>query len=140
MTEATEAQARALIRDAKTIAVVGASPNEGRASYDVTAYLARSGFTVFPINPGHAGKEIAGLMTYASLADVPEPVDIVDIFRAADAMPGVVDEVLTMNPLPKVVWMQLGLRNEAAAAAAEAAGITVVMDKCTKIEHGGYGR
>jgi predicted CoA-binding protein len=91
---------------------------------------------VIPINPGQAGKEILGRLTYARLADVPEPVDMVDIFRAATAVPGIVDEVLRLDPLPKVIWMQLGVRHDEAAARAEAAGIKVVMNRCPKIEYG----
>jgi hypothetical protein len=125
-----------ILASVKTIAIVGASANEVRPSFFVLKYLIGKGYTVFPINPGHAGKEIAGRLTYARLADVPEPIDMVDVFRASAAVPGVVDEVLAMSPLPKVVWTQLGVRDDAAAARAEAAGIKVVMDRCPKIEFG----
>lgn len=135
MAEPSPSAVADILKTAKTIAVVGASPNEDRPSNEVTQYLVSAGYTVFPVNPGHAGKEIAGRVTYGSLADVPEPIDIVDVFRAADAMPGIVEEALLLDPLPKVFWMQLGLRNEAAATQAESAGITVVQDHCTKIEH-----
>ena len=91
---------------------------------------------VFPVNPGQAGKEILGRKIYASLADIPEPIDMVDIFRTSAAAPGIVDEVLALKPLPKVVWMQLSVRNDEAAAKAEAAGIKVVMNRCPKIEYG----
>ncbi len=84
----------------------------------------------------HAGREILGQTTYARLADIPEPIDMVDIFRAPEAVLGIVDEVLALDPLPKVVWMQLGVRHDAAAAKAEAAGIEVVMNRCPKIEYG----
>ena len=124
-----------VLRSARTIAVVGASPNEARPSFSVMKYLITRGHAVFPITPGQAGKEICGRPVYARLADVPEPIDMVDIFRASDAVPGVVDEVLAMNPLPKVIWMQLGIRSDAAAKAAEAAGIQVVMNRCPKIEY-----
>ncbi|WP_245484229.1 CoA-binding protein, partial [Mesorhizobium sp. M7A.F.Ca.CA.004.06.1.1] len=90
----------------------------------------------FPINPGQAGKEILGRMTYARLADIPEPIDMVDVFRAPAAVPGIVDEALRLDPLPKVIWMQLGVRHDEAAARAEAAGIKVVMNRCPKIEYG----
>lgn len=135
MAEPSQSDISDILKTAKTVAVVGASLDEDKPSNEVTRYLARAGYTVFPVNPGHAGKEIAGLTIYRSLADVPAPIDIVDVFRAADAMPGIVAEALLLDPLPKVFWMQLGLRNDVAAAQAEAAGITVVQNHCTKIEH-----
>ncbi|MER8366701.1 CoA-binding protein [Mesorhizobium sp. M0306] len=125
-----------ILNSVKTIAMVGASANDVRPSYFVLKYLLGKGFSVFPINPGQAGKEILGRMTYARLADVPEPVDMVDVFRASVAVPGIVDEVLRLDPLPKVIWMQLGIRHDEAAARAEAAGIKVVMNRCPKIEYG----
>ena len=134
MAQPSDAEIKSILENTRTIAVVGASPNPDRPSFEVSAYLIRAGYKVIPVNPGHAGKEIAGQMTYASLSDVPEPVDMVDVFRASDAVPGVVEEALMLDPLPKVIWMQLGVRNEAAAAQAEAAGITVVQDRCPKIE------
>ncbi|MER8626033.1 CoA-binding protein [Mesorhizobium sp. M1143] len=125
-----------ILNSVKTIAMVGASANDVRPSFFVLKYLLAKGFSVFPINPGQAGKEILGRMTYASLADLPEPVDMVDIFRASASVPGIVDEVLKLDPLPKVIWMQLGVRDDEAAARAEAAGIKVVMNRCPKIEYG----
>jgi len=125
-----------ILNSVRTIAMVGASPNDVRPSYFVLKYLLAKGFDVFPINPGHAGKEILGRTVYAGLAEVPAPVDMVDIFRAASAVPGIVDEMLRLDPLPKVVWMQLGVRHDEAAARAEAAGIKVVMNRCPKIEYG----
>ncbi len=125
-----------ILNTAKTIAVVGASANDVRPSFFVTKYLIDKGYTVFPINPGHAGKEILGRMTYARLADVPEPIDMVDIFRASAAVPAIVDEVLALDPLPNVIWMQLTVRHDEAAARAEEAGIKVVMNRCPKIEYG----
>lgn len=125
-----------ILNSVKTIAMVGASANDVRPSYFVLKYLLAKGFSVFPVNPGQAGKEILGRMTYARLADIPEPIDMVDIFRAATAVPGIVDEVLLLDPLPKVIWMQLGVRHDEAAARAEAAGIKVVMNRCPKIEYG----
>ena len=94
------------------------------------------GFEVFPVNPGHAGKEILGRKVFGKLADIPEAIDMVEIFRASAAAPGIVDEVLAMKPRPKVVWMQLTVRNDEAAAKAEAAGLKVVMNRCPKIEYG----
>lgn len=125
-----------ILNEVRTIAVVGASANDVRPSYFVTKYLIDKGYTVFPINPGHAGKEILGRMTYARLAEVPEPIDMVDIFRASAAVPPIVDEALALEPLPKVIWMQLTVRHDEAAARAEAAGVKVVMDRCPKIEYG----
>jgi len=125
-----------ILNSVKTIAMVGASPNDVRPSYFVLKYLLAKGFSVFPINPGHAGKEILGRTVYASLADLPQPVDMVDIFRASSAVPGIVNEVLKLDPLPKVLWMQLGVRDDEAAVRAEAAGIQVVMNRCPKIEYG----
>ncbi|GLQ83003.1 CoA-binding protein [Mesorhizobium huakuii] len=125
-----------ILNSVRTIALVGASANDVRPSYFVLKYLLAKGFSVFPVNPGQAGKEILGRMTYARLADIPEPIDMVDIFRAATAVPGIVDEVLRLDPLPKVIWMQLGVRHDEAAARAEAAGIKVVMNRCPKIEYG----
>ncbi|OBQ61308.1 CoA-binding protein [Mesorhizobium erdmanii] len=125
-----------ILNSVKTIAMVGASANDVRPSYFVLKYLLAKGFSVFPVNPGQAGKEILGRMTYARLADIPEPIDMVDVFRAATAVPGVVEEVLRLDPLPKVIWMQLGVRHDEAAARAEAAGIKVVMNRCPKIEYG----
>ncbi|TPM41500.1 CoA-binding protein [Mesorhizobium sp. B2-3-4] len=125
-----------ILNSVKTVAMVGASANDVRPSYFVLKYLLAKGFSVFPINPGQAGKEILGRMTYARLADIPEPIDMVDIFRAPAAVPGIVDEALQLAPLPKVIWMQLGVRHDEAAARAEAAGIKVVMNRCPKIEYG----
>ena len=136
----TDAPDDAVIRDvltsAQVIAVVGASPNAARPVFGVMRYLIASGYRVVPVNPGHAGHEILGQKVYARLADVPDPIDIVDIFRRPSALAGVVDEALALDPLPKAIWMQLGLRDGAAAAKAEAAGLTVVMNRCIRIEHG----
>lgn len=124
-----------ILNSVKTIAVVGASANDVRPSYFVMKYLIAKGFTVFPVNPGQAGKEILGQMTYAKLADIPGAIDMVDIFRASNAVPAIVDEALALDPLPKVIWMQLTVRNDEAAARAEAAGLKVVMNRCPKIEY-----
>lgn len=125
-----------ILNSVKTVAMVGASANDVRPSFFVLKYLLAKGYTVFPVNPGHAGKEILGRMTYAKLADIPEPIDMVDIFRASAAVAPIVDEALALDPLPKVIWMQLTVRNDEAAAKAEAAGIKVVMNRCPKIEYG----
>jgi len=125
-----------IFNSVRTIAVVGASANEVRPSFFVMKYLIAKGFEVFPVNPGHAGREILGRTTYARLGDIPVPIDMVDIFRASAAVPPVVDEALALDPLPKVIWMQLTVRHDEAAAMAEAAGVKVVMDRCPKIEYG----
>lgn len=123
-----------ILKSAKTIAVVGASANPARPSHYVAAFLAGNGYTVHPVNPGHAGQTINGRQTYARLADVPEPVDLVDVFRRSEDLAAVVNEALALDPLPKAIWMQMGLRDDAAAAKAEAAGVKVVMDRCPMVE------
>ncbi|AXS41634.1 CoA-binding protein [Breoghania sp. L-A4] len=127
---------RAILDDVKTIAIVGASANTVRPSYFVLKYLIAKGYEVYPVNPGQAGREILGRPCHASLADIPAAIDMVDIFRNSEAAGAVTDEALALSPLPKVVWMQLGVRNDAAAERAEAAGLRVVMDRCPKIEYG----
>ncbi|MCT7375820.1 CoA-binding protein [Chelativorans salis] len=125
-----------ILNSVKSVAIVGASANDVRPSFFVTKYLIDKGYQVHPINPGQAGKEIAGTMTFASLADLPGPVDMVDIFRSSSAVPGLTDQILAMDPLPKVVWMQLTVRDDASAARLEEKGIKVVMNRCPKIEYG----
>ncbi|WP_336067545.1 CoA-binding protein [Nitratireductor rhodophyticola] len=129
-----------ILNTVKTVAIVGASANEVRPSFFVTKYLIDKGYTVFPVNPGQAGREIAGRPVVARLADLPEPVDMVDIFRPSAAIPGVTDEILAMDPLPGVVWMQLTVRDDASAAKLEEKGIRVVMDRCPKIEYARLSR
>ena len=125
---------RSILGAVKTIAMVGASPNWNRPSYFAMTYLQGKGYRVFPVNPGAAGHTILKETVYARLADLPGPVDMVDIFRNSEAAAGIVDEALALPVPPKVIWMQLGVRNDAAAAKAEAAGIQVVMNRCPKIE------
>ena len=120
-----------LMRDAKTIAVVGVSSNPTRPSNDIARYLIDAGYTVYLVNPNE--EEIFGLKVYPSVRDLPEPVDIVDIFRRPGDVPPVVDDAIAAKA--KAVWMQLGIVNEDAAAKARAAGLDVVMDLCTKVEH-----
>jgi predicted CoA-binding protein len=127
---------RGILSETKTVALIGASTNPARASNIVLRYLLQKGYRVFPVNPGHAGQEILGCTVYARLADIPEPIDMVDIFRRLDAIPGIVDEVLALESRPKVIWLQLGLRDDVQAARAEAVGIKVVMNRCAKIEYG----
>lgn len=125
---------RSILERVRVIALVGASNNPERASNYVGAFLQDKGYKVIPVNPGLAGQDINGAKVYASLADIPEPVDMVNIFRAADAVPGIVDEALALNPQPTVIWMQMGIIHEEAAAKARSAGLTVVMDRCPKVE------
>jgi predicted CoA-binding protein len=132
----SDSHIRAILRDTRTIAMVGASANTVRPSYFVLKYLRERGYDVIPVNPGQAGKPILGTTFVASLRDIAKPIDMVDVFRAADQIMPIVDELLLLRPLPKYLWMQLGIRNDAAAAKAEAAGITVVMNRCPKIEYG----
>ncbi len=131
---------RGILDKVKTVAVVGASQGDDKPSMFVVKYLSDRGYRVFPINPGRAGQLVAGVKAYARLAEVREPIDMVDVFRRANAVPGVLDEVLALSPLPKIFWMQLGVRNDEAAARAEAAGMTVVMNRCPKIEYGRLSR
>ena len=131
-----DAYIRAVLSEVKTIAIVGASANAARPSYFVMKYLSERGYRVYPVNPGQAGKTVVGLTFVASLKDVPEPIDMVDVFRAPEHVPAVLDEVLALDPLPKVLWTQLGVRNDDAAARAEAVGLKVVMNRCPKIEYG----
>ena len=126
---------RDILKTTKNIAMIGASPNPARPSYGVMRFLLGKGYHVIPINPGHAGKEIQGQKVYASLANIEEDVDMVDVFRAADQLSAVVDEVLAMKKRPKVIWGQLTVRDDAAAAKAEQAGLTVIMDRCPAIEY-----
>lgn len=124
-----------ILQSVKTIAVVGASANDVRPSFFVMKYMLDKGYQVIPVNPGQAGKPILGQMTYARLSDIPLAIDMVDIFRASEAVPGIIDEALALDPLPKVIWMQLTVRHDEAAARAEAAGLKVVMNRCPKIEY-----
>ena len=127
---------RGILNTVKTIAMVGASAKDNRPSYFAFKYLGERGYTMIPINPGLAGKELLGRKIYARLSEVPEPIDMVDVFRAANYALPIVQEALTLNPKPRVIWMQLGIRNDEAAALAEANGMKVVMNRCPKIEYG----
>ncbi len=127
---------RSILNSVKTIAMVGASPVNVRPSYFAFKYLAQRGYDMIPVNPGQVGKSLMGKPFVASLADIDRPIDMVDIFRNSDAALPLVKDALTLNPLPKVIWMQLGVRNDEACALAEAAGLKVVMNRCPKIEYG----
>ncbi len=126
---------KSILEQVKTIAVVGASPKPERASHRVTQFLIEVGYEVIPVNPGQTGNLIAGAKTVASLADIKQTVDMVDVFRNSNAAYGVVEEALALDPLPQVIWMQLGVRNDDAAALAEAKGVNIVMNRCPKIEY-----
>lgn len=123
-----------ILRNHRLIAMVGASPNWNRPSYFAMKYLQAKGYRVIPVNAAAAGEQILGERVYASLVSVPIGVDVVDIFRKAEAVPAIVDEAIAMGA--KVVWMQLGVRHAAAAAKAERSGLKVVMNRCMKIEFG----
>jgi len=129
-----DAYIRSVLTETKTIAMVGASANAARASFHVLEYLLHHGYDVYPINPGLAGKEILGRLVYATMADVPVPIDMVDVFRNSEAAGAVVDEALAQKSPPKAIWMQLEVRNDEAAARAEAKGVRMVMNRCPKIE------
>lgn len=123
-----------ILRDTRTVAVVGASPNPARASNFVATYLlASTGFEVYFVNPN--APEILGRPVYPSLADLPVVPDLVDVFRRPEDLDGVLDEVLALDPTPSTFWLQFGLFDEELARRAEAAGLTVVMDRCLKVEH-----
>ena len=133
----SDAKIRSILERVKTIALVGASANWNRPSYFVMKYLQGKGYRVIPVNPGIAGKTLLGEKVYASLKDIPDHVDMIDLFRNPDAAPGVVADAIAIGA--KVVWMQLGVRNDEAAKTAEAAGIEVIMNRCPKIEFGRLG-
>jgi uncharacterized protein len=127
---------RGILNTVKTIAMVGASAKDNRPSYFAFKYLLERGYNMIPINPGLGGKELLGRKIYSHLSEVPEPIDMVEIFRASQYALPIVQEALTLSPKPSVIWMQLSVRNDEAAALAEANGMKVVMDRCPKIEYG----
>jgi len=127
---------RGILNTVKTIAMVGVSANTSRPSYFAFKYLLERGYRMIPVNPVIAGQELLGRKVYAKLTDVPEPIDMVDIFRAPRYAIEIVEEAITLTPRPQVIWMQLGIRNDEAAKLAEANGLKVVMNRCPKIEYG----
>ena len=133
-----DAHMKRILREVRTIAMVGASSNWVRPSNFAMKYLQGKGYKVIPLNPGQAGKEILGEPCYASVAEIPGTVDMIDIFRNSEAAGAVVNDILPIASEKKirVIWMQLGIRNDNAAARAKAAGLTVIMDRCPKIEYG----
>jgi predicted CoA-binding protein len=133
----SDALLRHILSSVRTIALVGASGDWKRPSFFAMKYLQRRGYRVIPVNPGRAGTEILGETVYASLADIPGDIDMVDVFRASEAALGVAEEVVALKEQKniKVLWLQLGVRNDAAAELAEAAGMQVIMDRCPKIEY-----
>ncbi|OYX40986.1 MAG: CoA-binding protein [Rhodobacterales bacterium 32-67-9] len=137
MTEYSDALLRKILTTTRVIAVVGVSPNPVRPSYYVARYLGLKGFTVIPVNPGHAGQEILGQPVHADLASIPKDarVDMVDIFRRSEAVPGIVEEALAELPDLRTIWMQIGVSHAGAAAMAEARGIRVIQNRCPKIEY-----
>ncbi len=125
---------RGILRKVNVIAMAGASANWNRPSYFAMKYLQQKGYRVIPVNPKEAGKDILGEKVYASVTEIPVKVDMVDCFRNSDAIPPLADEAIKIGA--KVLWLQLGVRNDAAAQKAEAAGMQVVMNRCPKIEYG----
>ena len=136
---AAVADIAAILEATTTIALLGASANVARPSNYVMEFLADRGFRVHPINPGLAGTRLHGSLVYAHLADVPGPIDVVDVFRTSSALPGILDEMLALSPRPKVLWTQYGVVHEETAARARAAGFQVVMDHCLKTEVARHG-
>jgi predicted CoA-binding protein len=131
-----DAYIRGILNTVKSIAMVGVSANSSRPSYFAFKYLLERGYRMIPVNPGLAGRDLLGQTAYGGLADIPEPVDMVDIFRAAAYALPIVQEAVALVPRPQVVWMQLGVRSAAAADLAEKNGMKVVMNRCPKIEYG----
>lgn len=126
---------RDILKRSRSFACIGVSPNPVRPSHYVGRYLTLKGYRVIPVNPGQAGNMLWGVEVKARLADVTERVDVVDIFRRPEAVPDIVEEALTLDPMPKVIWMQIGVTHPEAAARAEAAGMTVIQNRCPKIEY-----
>lgn len=131
----SDAELRNVLGAVKTVAIVGISTNPARPSYFVGRYLGLKGYTVIPINPGHAGKTLFGKTIIDDLENVSQSVDMIDIFRKSEAVPEIVDQALEKFQNLKCIWMQIGVQHEAAAAKARARGVTVIMNRCPKIEY-----
>lgn len=131
----TDAHLREILTRARTIAVVGMSLNEVRPSFFVARYLSLKGYRVIPVNPGHAGKEAFGETVRATLSDIQEPVDMVDIFRRSDHVPPLVEEAMASLEGLRTIWMQIGVEHAEAAALARGQGVDVIMNRCPKIEY-----
>ena len=131
----SDAELKRVLAETRTIAVVGVSANPVRPSYYVARYLGLKGYRVIPVNPGLAGQTLLGQTVYATLTDIPDEVDMVDIFRRSEAVPPIVEEALARWPKLKTVWMQIGVEHAEAAAKAEARGVTVIQNRCPKIEY-----
>ncbi len=135
MTDYSDQFLTTVLKRTKVVAVVGVSMNPVRPSYYVARYLSLKGYTVIPVNPGHAGKPLFGQTVRASLSEISEAVDMVDIFRRSEAVPPIVDEALAELPNLRTIWMQIGVEHAEAAARAQARDIDVVMNRCPKIEY-----
>jgi len=131
--------ARTVLESARTVAVLGAHPRAEKPAHYVPAYLVHNGYRVIPVNTRYAGRTLWDEPVRATLAELDAPVDVVDVFRRADAVPEHLDDILAMSPLPKVVWLQLGIRNDAVAERLRAAGIDVIQDRCMLADHGRLG-
>ena len=131
----SDAELRKVLGAVKTVAIVGISTNPARPSYFVGRYLGLKGYTVIPINPGHAGKTLFGKTIIDDLENVSQSVDMIDIFRKSEAVPEIVDQALEKFQNLKCIWMQIGVQHDAAAAKARARGVTVIMNRCPKIEY-----
>ncbi len=135
MAPINDARIREILTTSPTIAVLGIHEEPEKAAFYVPEYLADEGYKIIGVNPTFAGREMFGTQVRSTLAEIGEPVDIVDVFRRPDAIPAHIDDILAMTPRPKVVWFQLGIKNEDAARVLEAAGITVVQNRCTLADH-----
>ncbi len=135
MTDYSDTFLKKILERTKVVAVVGVSMNPVRPSYYVARYLSLKGYTVIPVNPGHAGKLLFGQKVHASLSEISGPVDMVDIFRRSEAVPPIVDEALEAFPTLRTIWMQIGVEHPEAAAKATARGVDVVINRCPKIEY-----
>ena len=134
-----ESEVREVLEGARVIAVLGAHPSQSRPAAYVPSSLKGVGYRVIPVNPRFAGQQILGEAVCSRLSEITEPVDIVDVFRRSEDVPAHVDDILAMQPLPKVVWLQMGISNDEAAARLIEAGIDVVQDRCTLADHRRFG-